>query len=145
MVPIARRNLLADKVKLLVAVGGVTLAIVLIVVVHSLYQGVRRETDIFIHNLPGDIWITQRGTTDLVFSNSNLPTTAASAVRSIEEVERVYTLNGRLMAFDVNGREVRTYVMALEFVAGAGNPEGTEFVPANGTILLDHTVPKQNG
>ena len=53
MVPIARRNLLADKVKLLVAVGGVTLAIVLIIVVHSLYQGVRRETDTFIHSLPG--------------------------------------------------------------------------------------------
>ena len=145
MVPIARRNLLADKVKLLVAVGGVTLAIVLIIVVHSLYQGVRRETDSFIHNLPGDIWITQRGTTDLVFSNSNLPSTAASAVRSVEEVKRVYTLNGRLMAFDVSGREVRTYVMALEFVGGAGSPEGTEFVPEKGTILLDHTFAKQTG
>src|SRR5437870_4672861 len=145
MVPIARRNLLADKVKLLVAVGGVTLAVVLIVVVHRLYQGVRRETDIFIHNLPGDIWITQRGTTDLVFSNSNLPSTAASAVRSVDEVKRVYTLDGRLMAFDVNGKEVRTYVMALEFVGGAGEPEGTEYVPEKGTIILDHTFAKQTG
>ena len=145
MVPIARRNLLADKVKLLVAVGGVTLAIVLIIVVHSLYQGVRRETDSFIHNLPGDIWITQRGTTDLVFSNSNLPSTAASAVRSVAEVKRVYTLNGRLMAFDVNGHEVRTYVMALEFAGGAGTPEGKNFIPEKGTILLDNTFAKQTG
>ena len=145
MVPIARRNLLADKVKLLVAVGGVTLAIVLIIVVHSLYQGVRRETDSFIHNLPGDIWITQRGTTDLVFSNSTLPSTAGPAVHSVEEVKRVYTLNGRLMAFDVNGREVRTYVMALDFAGGAGEPEGTQFVPDKGKILLDHTFAKQAG
>jgi putative ABC transport system permease protein len=145
MVPIARRNLLADKVKLLVAVGGVTLAIVLIIVVHSLYQGVRRETDSFINKLPGDIWITERGTTDLVFSNSNLPSTSASAVRSVEEVNRVYTLSGRLMAFDINGKEVRTYVMALDFVGGAGTPEGTEFVPEKGTILLDKTFAKQTG
>jgi putative ABC transport system permease protein len=143
VVPIARRNLLADKVKLLVAVGGVTLAIVLIIVVHSLYQGVRRETDTFIHNLPGDIWIVQQGTTDLVFSNSNLPETSASAARTVDGVRHVYALNGRLMAFEVDGREVRTYVMALEFVGGAGEPEGTEFVPEKGTIILDNTFAKQ--
>ena len=145
MVPIARRNLLADKVKLIVAVGGVTLAIVLIIVVHSLYQGVRRETDTFIRNLPGDVWIVQRGTTDLVFSNSMLPDTSASAVRTVDGVRHVYALNGRLMAFEVDGREVRTYVMALEFVGGVGAPEGTEFVPEKGTIILDHTFAKQTG
>jgi putative ABC transport system permease protein len=145
LVPIARRNLLADKVKLLAAVGGVTLAIVLIIVVHSLYQGVRRETDTFIRNLPGDIWITQRGTTDLVFSNSNLPPESAGAVRSVDGVRHVYELNGRLMAFEVDGSEVRTYVMALEFAGGAGTPEGEEFRPEKGTIILDHTFAKQTG
>ncbi len=145
MVPIARRNLLADKVKLLVAVGGVTLAIVLIIVVHSLYQGVRRETDTFIRNLPGDVWIVQQGTTDLVFSNSNLPSSTAAAVRSVDGVRQVYTLNGRLMAFDVNGREVRTYVMAFDFAGGSGAPEGGEFVPEKGSIILDHTFAKQAG
>src|SRR5919109_3987436 len=143
MVPIARRNLLADKVKLLVAVGGVTLAIVLIVVVHSLYQGVRRETDSFIHNLPGDMWIVQQGTTDLVFSNSILPENAAAAARTVTGVKHAYALSGRLMAFEVDGREVRTYVMALEFAGGAGEPEGTEFVPEKGTIILDSTFAKQ--
>jgi putative ABC transport system permease protein len=143
VVPIARRNLLADKVKLLVAVGGVTLAIVLIIVVHSLYQGVRRETDTFINNLPGDVWIVEQGTTDLVFSNSNLPENSAAAVRTVDGVRHVYALNGRLMAFEVNGREVRTYVMALEFMGGTGAPEGTEFVPEKGTIILDHTFAKQ--
>jgi putative ABC transport system permease protein len=145
VVPIARRNLLADKVKLLVAVGGVTLAIVLIIVVHSLYQGVRRETDTFIRNLPGDIWITQEGTTDLVFSNSTLPANSITAISSVRGVEQVYALNGRLMAFDVDGREVRTYVMALDFTGPSGSPEGTEFVPEPGSILLDHTFAKQTG
>jgi len=143
VVPIARRNLLADKVKLLVAVGGVTLAIVLIIVVHSLYQGVRRETDTFIRNLPGDVWIVQQGTTDLVFSNSNLPQNSAAAVRTVDGVRHVYALNGRLMAFEVDGREVRTYVMALEFVGGSGEPEGAEFLPQKGEIILDHTFAKQ--
>lgn len=145
MVPIARRNLLADKVKLLVAVGGVTLAIVLIIVVHSLYQGVRREEDAFIRSLPGDVWVVQQGTTDLVFSNSHLPEDAATSIRSVDGVRQVHSLSGRLMAFEVDGREVRTYVMALDFAGGAGIAEGEEFVPEQGTIILDTTFAKQAG
>lgn len=145
MVPIARRNLLADKVKLVVAVGGVTLAIVLIIVVNSLYQGVRRDMDAFIHNLPGDVWVMQRGTTDLVFSNSQLPADASSALRETEGVRQVYALNGRLMAFEHEGREVRTYVMTLDFLGGQGDVQGSEFVPPYNHIILDNTFAKQAG
>jgi putative ABC transport system permease protein len=143
LVPIARRNLLADKVKLVVAVGGVTLAIVLIIVVNSLYQGVRRDMDAFVRNLPGDVWIAQQGTTDLVFSNSHLPSDAAPDLRSTDGVRQVYALNGRLMAFEHEGREVRTYVMALDFLGATGAAQGTEFVPADGSIILDNTFAKQ--
>jgi putative ABC transport system permease protein len=145
LVPIARRNLLADKVKLVVAVGGVTLAIVLIIVVNSLYQGVRRDMDAFVRRLPGDVWITQRGTTDLVFSNSYLPADAAPDLRSTDGVQQVYALNGRLMAFEHEGREVRTYVMSLDFLGGDGTAQGTEFVPPYNQIILDNTFAKQAG
>lgn len=145
MVPIARRNLLADKVKLLVAVGGVTLAIVLMIVINSLYQGVRRDTVTFIHSMPGDFWIMQEGTTDLVFSNSHLPSEAGAQYRAVSGVSRVTALNGRLMAFDVDGKQVRTYVMALDYMGEPVTGRGSEFVPHNGRIILDKTFAKQAG
>ena len=145
MVPIARRNLLADKVKLLVAIGGVTLAIVLILVVQSLYYGVQREADSFVHNLPGDLWVMQQGTTDLVFSNSHLPDDAAGAIQTVDGVDRVYSLSGRLMTFTVNGKDVRTYVMALDPLSDPATSEGAAFVPATGTIILDRTFANQAG
>lgn len=145
MVPIARRNLLADKVKLLVAVGGVTLAIVLMIVINSLYQGVRRDTVTFIHSMPGDFWVMQEGTTDLVFSNSRLPAGAGAQYRSVSGVSRVTALNGRLMAFDVGGKQVRTYVMALDYLGEPATGRGSEFVPRDGEIILDKTFAKQAG
>ena len=57
-VPVGRRSLLSDRAKFVVAVGGVALAIVLMLVVISLYEGVRRETSAFVQSMPGDIWIT---------------------------------------------------------------------------------------
>ena len=131
--------------KLVVAVGGVTLAIVLIIVVNSLYQGVRRDTDKFIHNLPGDVWIVQQGTTDLVFSNSHLPADARAPIRETPGVHQLYSLSGRLMAFEHEGREVRTYVMSLDFLGGEGTVEGNEFVPPYNQIILDNTFAKQAG
>jgi len=145
MVPIARRNLFADKVKLLVAVGGVTLAIVLILVVQSLYYGVRREGDSFVRNLPGDFWITQAGTTDLVFSNSHLPDAAKGPIAAVEGVDSVYTLSGRLMSFTVDGKEVRTYVMALDPNSNASLEGIEEFMPESGTIIIDNTFANQTG
>ncbi len=145
MVPIARRNLLSDKVKLLVAVGGVTLAIVLMLVVNSLYQGVRRDTVTFIHSMPGDIWVMQDGTTDLVFSNSHLPSAAATDIEAIRGVERVTALNGRLMSFEVDGKLVRTYVMTLDYLGEPKTGRGSDYVPQLGRIILDKTFAKQAG
>jgi putative ABC transport system permease protein len=143
MVPIARRNLLSDRVKLLVAIGGVTLAIVLILVVQSLYYGVRREGDTFVRQLPGDVWITQQGTTDLVFSNSHLPTNGSTNLCSSNGVHTVHNLSGRLMSFTANGKEVRTYVMALDRNCGDEVPE--QFVPEEGSIYIDKTFARQIG
>lgn len=145
MVPVARRNLLADKVKFFVALGGVTLAIVLILVVQSLYSGVQRESSSFIHNLPGDLWVTQQGTTDLVFSNSHLPESAVDRIATVPGVALVDRLYGRLMSFEVDGREVRTYVMSLGPDGDALRAEVRGVVPEPGTIIIDHTFAKQTG
>ena len=82
-VPIARRNLLADKAKFFVALGGVTLAVVLILVVQSVYQGVRRDYASFIRSLPGEVWVAQKGISGLTFSSSFLTKQAATDVVSI--------------------------------------------------------------
>lgn len=145
MVPVARRNLLADKVKFLVALGGVTLAIVLILVVQSLYTGVQREGGSFIRSLPGDAWVTQQGTTDLVFSNSHLPEGAAGRISSVPGVRTIDRLYGRLMSFEVDDREVRTYVMALGPDLGVARSEIRELVPRPGTIIIDQTFASQTG
>lgn len=145
MVPIARRNLLADKVKLLAALGGVTLAIVLILVVQSLYQGVRRETSSFISALPGDLWVVQQGTTSLVLSDSQLPETAADDIRTIPGVMAVDTLYGRLMSFEVNDAQVGTYVMSLAPDDNLVRPEVRHIIPQPGGIIIDRGFAKKAG
>jgi putative ABC transport system permease protein len=143
-VPIARRNLLADKAKFFVALGGVTLAVVLILVVQSLYQGVRRDYASFIRSLPGEVWVAQKGITGLTFSSSFLTRQAAADVASIPGVRAVHRLYGRMTSFEVDGNETRIYVWAMA-PGGSLTPEEQRILPEPGTIFIDRTLAKQAG
>jgi len=144
LVPIARKNILSDRAKFLVALGGVTLSIVLIIVVQSLYEGVRHETGRFVRGLPGDLWVTERGTTDLVFSNSRLPEDAGTDIGALEGVGGVHTLSGRLISLQVGDSEVRTYIMALQPVPGTAAASPAEFTPAGGEIIIDRAFAQES-
>jgi putative ABC transport system permease protein len=143
-VPIARRNLLADKAKFFVALGGVALAVVLILVVGSLYQGVRRESASFIRSLPGEVWVAQKGIAGLTFSNSFLTKQAAADVAGIPGVQAVHRLDGRLAGFDVHGHETRIYVWAMA-PGGKLTAEEERFLPEPGTIFIDRSLAKEAG
>lgn len=143
-VPIGRRNILADKVKFVLALGGVTLAVLLILVVQSLYAGVQRESASFIRSLPGNVWVAQQGVAGLTFSNSFLTDDHAATISSIDGVNAVHRLDGRLTEFNFNGRSVRTYVWAL--TTGADPDPGEQrFLPQPGTIFVDRALAKLDG
>lgn len=143
-VPIARRNLLADKIKLLLALGGVTLAVVLILVVQSVYEGVKREHASFIGALPGDVWVAQRGIASVIYSSSFLTERDAANVRTVPGVTAVHRLYGRLTSFEVDGDERRLYVWALA-PGGILTPEERRVLPEPGTIFIDRSFAKRAG
>ena len=70
MVPVARRNLLAEKTRFCVAVGGVAFAVFLIVIIWSVYQGLREASSTLISDIPADVWVLHAGTADLFHPSS---------------------------------------------------------------------------
>src|SRR3990172_7186737 len=95
MVPIARRNILADRVRLLISVGGVAFAVLLILVVGSLYRGFQKEAGSFVEGVPGDIWVMEQDTADIFHSFSIVPEEKAQQVLSVEGVEGAIPLYGK--------------------------------------------------
>src|SRR3990172_6813445 len=73
MVPIARRNLLAEKARLGVAVGGVAFSVFLIVLIQSLFLGFRQSAGALVEDLPFELWVLQEGSFDLYHSTSLPP------------------------------------------------------------------------
>jgi putative ABC transport system permease protein len=138
MVPVARRNLLAEKGRLAISVAGVAFAVLLTLLVLSLYRG-WSGTGKLITRLPGDLWITQEGTSGPFNSTSILPDDAAGDLAAVDGVQFVLPVYAREMSFPKNGRDLRVFFMALDAPASAPLPQDVRdrFFPRAGEVNID--------
>ena len=146
MVPIARRNLFAEKGRFAISIAGVAFAVLLILIVLALYRGFSRSGGTF-EALPGDLWIVQEGTTDPFHSISLLERDRLEPAASLDDVAAVVPVLSRLMAFDVDGGEESATLMALDVPEGLGLPDELRerFLPRPGAIVIDRTLARKSG
>jgi putative ABC transport system permease protein len=114
MVPVARRNLLAEKTRFCVAVGGVAFAVFLIVIIWSVYQGLRDASNALISDIPADVWVLQEGTADLFHSSSEISEDLDATVEDIPGVRSVQKVIGRSMRYQADGHEGRSLFLAFD-------------------------------
>ncbi|HEU4759316.1 MAG TPA: FtsX-like permease family protein [Dehalococcoidia bacterium] len=114
MVPIARRNLLAEKLRLAIAVGGVAFAVFLIVTIQSLYQGMRSAAGEFAHEFPADLWVAQQGIADLAHSSSQVPVSVQPEIAALPGVRAAVNAEGRFLRVEIGGRDERAFFMAFQ-------------------------------
>ncbi len=144
MIPVARRNLLADKVRLVISVGGVAFAVLLILVVGSLYRGFEREAGSFVQRVPGDIWVMEQDTTDIFHSFSVVPEDKIATVSEVAGVSQITPLYTRRGSVTYGGHSADIYVMAFDVPPGNELLSGIR-APAPGEIVLDRVFVRKTG
>ena len=143
MVPIARRNLLAEKLRLAIAVGGVAFAVFLIVVILSLYYGMRSAAGEFAREFPADLWVAQRGLADLATSSSEVPLEVQPEVAALPGVRAAVNARGRFLLVEVNGREDRAFSLAFEegpVTTLAFQKLGYDAPPGRGQVIAHDSI-----
>lgn len=146
MVPVARRNLLAEKGRFLISVAGVGFAVLLIMTVLALYRGWSRTGSIF-QEMPGQLWVVQQGTSDPFHSVSLLERGDLAAVASVPGVRTVVPVLSRQMNFGPEGSQQPVRLMALDASGGLPlTPEVKErFLPEAGTIIIENILSRKTG
>ena len=144
-VPVARRNLFAEKARFAISVAGVAFAVLLIVIVLALYRGFSRSGQTF-RELPGQLWIVQQGTTDPFHSISLVSRSELADAQSIDGVAAVVPVLSRTMEFTVDGRTESGRLIALDIGAmPVGAETSRRFLPAQGVIVIDKTLSRKTG
>jgi putative ABC transport system permease protein len=141
MVPVARRNLLGEKVRLAMSIAGAAFAVLLILLVASLYRGWSTASRV-LTDLPGDVWVAERGTHDPFRSASLLPSGQAAALAAVPGVRFAFPVYARRMAFTDRGRELDVFFMALGVPPAAPVPAQARsaFLPPRGGIVVDRVL-----
>ncbi|WLQ08269.1 ABC transporter permease [Arthrobacter oryzae] len=143
MLFLAVKNLVQEKTRLLISVGGVAFSVLLIMSIQGLYQGWSNKIGEYIRTVPADYWITQTGATDMFHTPSVLPLTVRDVLKSVPGVASAKPFSGRRVAFAHNGKDVNLYVIADDVENSVGAParvvEG-KAVPDKGEIIIDRVV-----
>lgn len=148
MLMLTRQNLLAEKTRFLISVGGIALSVFLFSFLLSLFQGWQLSVGRFVEKVDADIWVTREGTTDFLAAASILPVSMQEELASRPNVEGVDAVIVRPMGVVVDGEQERIHLVGYDVNGGAGGPlsidKGKE-IPGPNEIIIDKTYAKKSG
>lgn len=122
------------------SVGGVAFAVLMILIVLALYRGWSNVGSVYTR-LPGDLWISQTGTSDPYHSTSFLPADRAAVLARIDGVQRVIPVYARHVAFRRHGHELDVFALALAAGSPGRLPAGERgYFPPSGKVDIDRVL-----
>lgn len=120
-VPVAFRNLHADRVRFTVTVTGVAFSVLLICFQLSILKGTREQITTYIDHTGADIWTLQKGVDDFV-ATSVVPRESVAAIRELGGVRRAAGIYAIYTLLKVNRVKSRVYVIGYDTESGEGGP-----------------------
>lgn len=146
MLLVARKNLLVHTGRFLLAIAGITCAVVLVLLLRGLYAGWRDNMSAYLRHVHADLWVGQKGASDLFHTLSLLPALGEQPLRQVAGVAGVSAFVGRLMTCEVRGRQRHTFIVGVNdarngpvaLVAGRGEVR-------DGEIVIDEVFARKEG
>lgn len=110
-VPLARRNLFADRRRLVASVVGVGLAVMLILLLDGMWAGMRAQARLYTDRAGADLYVLQPGVRDLTAGTGLLPLGTVDTVRADPGVAWAAPVRSAYMILQLHGTKVAPYVV----------------------------------
>ena len=120
MMYLAWRNLVQQKIRLVLSIGGVALAIMLIVLLNGFLAGIYIQVTAYLDNTPADIVIAQDGVTNLLSATSLLPLNAEDLARGIPGIDQIIPIISQFVILDIHTEKVVVYLVGYDPDRGGG-------------------------
>ena len=145
---LARRNLAGNRVRFLVSVGGVALALSLTLALDAIYAGVANQLTTYIDRSGADVWVSQPGVRNLHMVASWLPDSVTDQVRAVPGVAAVTPILEATDTIAAGDERAVAYVIGLPADAPMGGPwdvvEGSGRV-GPGEVIVDRGFARKAG
>jgi putative ABC transport system permease protein len=139
---LALQNLLQDKLRLVLSVVGIALAVMLILFLLGLRQGVFRSTTIYLDKAPGSIAVLPAGVKSSHGHGQYLTPETIKAISATPGVARVVPVQLQLVVLELHGKKEDVQLIGYQLDLGGGPwnlAKGRE-PQADNEIVLDRAL-----
>jgi putative ABC transport system permease protein len=117
---LAARNLFQDKTRLALSIGGVALAVMLILILNGFLTGMNRQITSYLDNSPGSILVAQEDVVNLLGATSVLPEGALQRAESTRGVGEAIPILSQFIILDLHGKKQPSYMIGYDPHQGGG-------------------------
>ncbi|WP_304452266.1 ABC transporter permease [Nocardiopsis sp. YSL2] len=146
-VPLARRTLFADRRRAWLAVGGVAVALALVLLFDAIISGAMNQVTHYLRTSPADVIVSQEGVRTLHMSSSTLPPDTAERAAAVDGIAWAESLAFMTGTISAGGDEQLSYVFGYDVDTGRGGPaelaEGRP--PGAGETVVDSGAAEDMG
>lgn len=119
---LAWRNLISNRVRLVASIGGVALALSLVLALNAIVDGISVQITSYIDQSGADVWVAQAGVHNLHMSASSMPDSVVEAVRGVPGVTQASPILYATETVSANDQRQVAYVIGLPADATLGLP-----------------------
>ncbi|MDP3047480.1 MAG: ABC transporter permease [Chloroflexota bacterium] len=150
MLRLAFRNLFQGKVRVLISVGGVALALMLILALDAIFSGAEGQVTAYIDNSGADIFVAQEGVRNMHMASSSLPARVSERVKAVPGVESATPILYVTNMVVVGAERNLAYIIGLPDEARIGGAwqivEGAPaYAPKAKEAIIDRGVAAKSG
>ena len=117
---LARRNLFQDKTRLALSIGGVALAVMLILVLKGFLAGMNRQITSYLDYSPGSIVVAQEDVVNLLGATSLLPKGVDEKTERIRSVDEVTPILSQFIILELHEKKQPAYMVGYDPEQGGG-------------------------
>src|SRR3989304_6064922 len=117
---LARRNLFQNKTRLSLSIGGVALAVMLILVLNGFLAGMYRQITSYLDHSPGSVVVAQEDVVNLLGATSLLPPGIKSQAESVRGVRGAVPILSQFVILDLPENKQPAYMVGYEPRLGGG-------------------------
>lgn len=147
-VSIARRNLFEGKTRFLISVGGVALAILLILTLDGVWAGSMKQVTTYMDNSPFEVIVAQEGVKNLHMTTSAFALSKLEEVKNVRGMKKIAPILYTTDYFKFGDNRNLAYVIGFNPDIGLGGPwvmaEGSSKI-RKGEIIIDKQIANRDG
>jgi len=141
---VALKNLLQEKTKLSISIGGVAFSVLLIIIINGVYQGFNEKMGAYPKSIPADLWVEQEGVGDMYHTLSFLPNNLENKFLDINGILEADKYLGRQVMFKLNDKDQTLFIVGVDMTSGITKPykmeKGNWQELKNGEIIIDEAM-----